>query len=188
MAELAYLAGVFDGEGCIFACHHRNYVQTGVSVNGTYYPMIRSFFDTFKLGSLNVTTDRQKYKNAGTRDLWRWAATNRTDQMYVLTLLSPWLIEKAEQARCLLRFLQGDPIDVVSELKQLKRFNFAASEYEIIHAKTLPHYKLNEARTIEIYKRVHAGEKGKDLAQEYGVSRSTISKIKRGDSTYVRNL
>lgn len=39
---------------------------------------------------------------------------------------------------------------------------------------------LSDQRAAELKRRVLAGEKGLDLAKEFGVSRSTVSRIKRG--------
>lgn len=184
--DIIYLAGVFDGEGCITAKYHRNYIQTSVSVNGTCYPMIRKFYDVFKFGSLNCTTNREKYNHSGTKDLWRWSATNRKDQEYFLNQIVNILIEKKEQAETLLKFLNGEKIDIVADLKQLKKFTYKKENNEIIFAKNTPHFKLNKFNTLEIYNRLSIGECGKTLAKEYNVSESTISKIRKKDNKYLK--
>jgi hypothetical protein len=40
--------------------------------------------------------------------------------------------------------------------------------------------KLTAEQALDIYKRLQAGEKGRDLAREYGVREGTISAIKKG--------
>lgn len=45
---------------------------------------------------------------------------------------------------------------------------------------TNPHVKLSPAQVLIIKNELHKGVSVKDLAQEYGVNPSTISRIKRG--------
>lgn len=188
--NVIYLAGVFDGEGCITAGKYKDttYIQTAVSANGSFYPMVRKFHDVFGFGSVNGTTGREAYAHSGTRDMWRWSATKRQHQVLFLRAVLPWLIEKRAQADVLLAFLDGEPVDVVAKLRELKRFNFPLADNEVIFANGTQHYKLNREQTLDIYRRATAGESGRELAKEYGVSSSSISKIKRGDSMYVESL
>lgn len=101
--KLAYLAGFFDGEGCISVarCSPRNrtnvktYHYLRIKVSNKDRRVIDLFADTFKCGSI--------YKDKR-NDVWDWATANKLNVRQVLNALLPHLIIKKTRATLALKF------------------------------------------------------------------------------------
>lgn len=92
-AELAYIAGIFDGEGCINFSTQKGTVYVRVIVSNTDYRIIQHLSTSFGGAIVKLKKVNEKWK-----DSWQWilawsAAVDFLEQ------ISPWLIIKQHQAQ-----------------------------------------------------------------------------------------
>jgi len=99
-ALLAYMAGIFDGEGTVGI---KKYLPKGDNRTMCYFLYLRvgmQSFDVINLfqktfgGSLNEECVRQE----GKYPIWRWDATGKNHVTAILGALLPYLIVKRDQA------------------------------------------------------------------------------------------
>ncbi|ASR76460.1 LAGLIDADG endonuclease [Streptomyces phage Sushi23] len=94
--NLAYYAGLFDGEGCVSINKVKGYngrkdsFQLRASVSSTNKPIL----DRLHMKFGGVVVER---KRAGAQLSWQWVLTSRMARDF-LTLLEPYLIIKHDQA------------------------------------------------------------------------------------------
>jgi hypothetical protein len=110
--HMAYLAGLFDGEGTFCICrqpstkskdghsnvYHHPKVRIGMSCKDT----IKMVHESFKLGSFydeGVRKDRPTYKI-----MYRWEVGSRKDCVEVIEKLLPYLKTKKPAAELVLKF------------------------------------------------------------------------------------
>lgn len=98
--DLAYIAGLFDGEGCIHWAKVRGYRYPHASIQMTTTGGLTLVVDLFG-GQLSKHQDRRGHK-----DTYRWTAANRKALSF-LKAIRPWLKEKAEQADKVFQFYSG---------------------------------------------------------------------------------
>lgn len=107
--DLAWAAGIFDGEGCFTirrnkptpTSKHVSVIHTAVSVVGmTHRPTIERLHHLFEVG--NVTVELPRKKNH--KPQWKWYV-NGPQACWVAAAMYPWLITKKEEARTLIRML-----------------------------------------------------------------------------------
>ena len=93
MLTIAYIAGLFDGEGCVYVQKANTSSLITVSIAGSYEPVLRKVQELFS-GVVRGTS-----KKIGNRHKkpWRWEAHGR-DTLYFLESVSPYLQEKKAQA------------------------------------------------------------------------------------------
>ena len=91
MEALAWAAGLFDGEGCVYMAGHR--VQ--MSLNNTHLPTVRRFHEIVGTGSVHATKNNSK--PAHCKPMWAWHASCAKAEVVLRSLL-PWLVTKREQA------------------------------------------------------------------------------------------
>lgn len=89
--ELAYLAGYFDGEGCI-RLDSTEVHSLHVTIVSADKSVLTRFVTSFG-GKLTAVKKRKAYY----RDLWHWSACN-TDAQAILLQLIPYLDAKLNQA------------------------------------------------------------------------------------------
>src|ERR1051325_242005 len=86
--EIAWLAGLFEGEGCV-SFTGKNCVQ--VSINMTDKDIIERAYKLFgEKGSFRY----YKSKNPNHKDTWNWAVSERDQAIELITLLLPWMGER----------------------------------------------------------------------------------------------
>ena len=108
--ELAYFAGILDGEGCFCLHSHtakpsfRGHIYAcAIHVGNTDIRLLQWIADRF--GGRVFAEQRQ---NAKWKDVWRWYA--RTDDMDVwLPAVLPYLIIKRDQAELLMAYRKTLP-------------------------------------------------------------------------------
>ena len=95
--ELAYLAGFFDGEGCIslYTSHGRRYLTVSVSQTN------RFILESFRFAFGGQVYEGQKHN--GKRDIWRWTATTKIAAEF-LKQIYPFLKLKKGEATIALEF------------------------------------------------------------------------------------
>lgn len=105
--QVAYLAGIIDGEGSIyignFSCNAKTgspYFQTNIQVTNTSKELIDWLEDTFG-GLVSKRTPRQMAKNS-TKQAWVWTASG--DRVtHICELITPYLICKKRHAEIMLK-------------------------------------------------------------------------------------
>lgn len=96
--ELAYLAGIVDGEGC-FAMHKRgHHYGTQIEVGNTDLLLM----DWLK-SHFGGTVSHEPRSNKKHQDIWRWRTTTDTLEV-ILQSLIPYLIVKKRQAQIMLAY------------------------------------------------------------------------------------
>ena len=189
VCQLAYFAGLFDGEGTVGVYATSNgkndkvYWSAKVAVTCTYRPAVEDFSRVFQVGQLS--SDKRTKNHLGAKPLWRWQITNKADIAYFLSSVLPFLREKREQAEIVIAYCGGriDGEEVANKLKHIKSIVFP---HDIGEGERRVFGNNSEdgscARTTysvaeEIRARVRAGEKQCSLVKEYGFSQSMVSKI-----------
>lgn len=105
--QIAYLAGIIDGEGSIYIGNFsRNaktgspYFQTNIQVTNTEKDLIDWLFETFG-GLISKRTPRQMPKNS-TKQAWVWTASGER-VTHLCELILPYLLCKKRQAEIMLK-------------------------------------------------------------------------------------
>lgn len=112
--ELAYMAGLFDGEGYVCLFFDKNYcpVSSGRSVAAAYrltvgitmiHEGVIRWFHSFWGGSHAITKSR--IKNANWSDAWHWRISGNKAEEF-LRVMYPYLRVKKHQAALGFKFLQ----------------------------------------------------------------------------------
>ncbi len=103
-----YLAGVFDGEGMVAV------KRNGAKKSGGYYygatvrvgmcclPVLQSFQARFSGGIYSGG----RMRNDAWAPSWIWTLAKRSDVYNFLLTVSPWLIEKRQQALTAIEYLE----------------------------------------------------------------------------------
>lgn len=204
--ESAYAAGVFDGEGSVGLYATSNgksekvYWAVKLSVVGTHRPMIEALSEHFGVGSF-TTQKRQTVRRTPSRDYeadmckqgWRWSVQSKRDVAAVLREILPYLIEKREQAEAVLRYCEGDlDGETAARLcKAAKQFEFPLGDFDSyaprvnsgnLTGASNPAASITENTARAIKQALTRGRKGVEVAEEFGVSKHLVSKIKTGKS------
>ena len=121
-ANLAYLAGIMDGEGCFTIKHNKttDVYFTSVSVGMTELPAINLMVEMFG-GKV-----REDSSGIRSRTMYRWESSGATKNKEVLESLLPYLRVKKDQAYTLLQCLStirstGGKVPTSYETKQLRK-------------------------------------------------------------------
>jgi hypothetical protein len=97
--ELAYLAGIIDGEGCLSMGNvHTGVYTTQIYIGNTDARVIEWLYRTFG-GSIALRPS----PNPKHKPLWRWLASGKNLNVLLQAVL-PYLIVKKEQALLLLEY------------------------------------------------------------------------------------
>ena len=107
IAEIAYLAGIIDGEGSIYIGNFSSnpktgnkYYQTNMEVTNTEKSLIDWLHSTFG-GHINAYTAKQTPKNSR-KAVWRWIASGER-MTHLCEMILPFLICKVPQANIMLK-------------------------------------------------------------------------------------
>ena len=96
--EIIYLAGFFDGDGCITTSPKTNFRLTISNTNKEILDWIKKNFG----GNIN---NQHLPKNPKHNTSWKWITTKRTDVLRILELIYPYLIVKKKQAKLIINYL-----------------------------------------------------------------------------------
>lgn len=106
VAEMAYMAGIIDGEGSIYIGNFSSnpktgnkYYQTNIEVTNTDKNLIDWISNTFG-GRINIYTAKQTPKNSR-RTVYRWIATGER-VTHLAEILLPYLIAKKKQCQIMI--------------------------------------------------------------------------------------
>lgn len=107
IAEIAYLAGIIDGEGSIYIGNFSSnpktgakYYQTNIEVTNSAKPMIDFLLKTFG-GRVYQYTANQTPKNSR-KTYWRWIATGEC-VTHLSELILPYLTAKTRQCEIMIK-------------------------------------------------------------------------------------
>ena len=96
--DLAWSAGIFDGEGCVVLATRKYAHRTGyalrLTVANTDVRMLKRLKQIFKVGHLYT----HKRKNVVRRDCWIWLLSGNNARNF-LALVYPYLVTKRAQAK-----------------------------------------------------------------------------------------
>lgn len=95
-ASIEYLAGFFDGEGCIravLAKDKKNAAGLHIFITNTYLPILTLFEQKF-----GGTTSLRNISNPKHKAAYQWRMSSRKEIKNFLQQIEPHLIEKKEQA------------------------------------------------------------------------------------------
>lgn len=105
-SEIAYAAGLFDGEGCVMVNHDtsRPSPRLQIEIAGSYLPMfdwlVENFGGNYYVGERPLGVgEAGRYGTVRTRHKqgYKWSLTGRKAVEF-LTVVLPFLMEKREQA------------------------------------------------------------------------------------------
>ena len=124
--DLAYTAGIIDGEGCIKIYkvnaetinRPNNRYVLNVQVSMVTKEVVRWFYKKY-LGYLYLDKINT-YKHPNWRDRQRWMLQNQKCKLFLEQIL-PYLKTKKYQAKLALKFLQISPGDIKSKHKFWKK-------------------------------------------------------------------
>jgi hypothetical protein len=113
--EVAWLAGLFDGEGSIILKKRSrpNSLSSRITITNTFYPLLERVIEVTGTGKLYEMT-RYKPDPSHARS-WNWQC-NGSNARLVLEQLLPWLIVKKERAEIILG------LRPLSEFKLLRQY------------------------------------------------------------------
>jgi len=102
VADLAWFAGLFDGEGYIGILPSRknryNSYHLVIGINMTHYATIKHIRSVWGFGSVNLIKQAHIGKDGCSRKaLWRWCV-GPNQSLQVLMICYPYLVTKKEQA------------------------------------------------------------------------------------------
>lgn len=102
--EIAWLAGVFDGEGNIAWPRKRNVHTARISVANTCFPLLDKLVEVTGTGSI---VGRKVYANPKHSTCASWACQGDRAKA-LLRLMLPWLIVKRENAEIVLEAAEAN--------------------------------------------------------------------------------
>lgn len=117
--ELAYLAGFFDGEGCVQSDGRT------VGITNTFPDVLHRFKRAFGGRVSPKATNRD---NPGGKALWRWGISGIDARNFLQTMI-PLLVEKRPQAEAYLSAWMHGPktmerVHLLKRLRDLKHVNY----------------------------------------------------------------
>jgi len=123
-ADLGWLAGIIDGEGCIAAYSKDGKIRLDVTVDTTSPKMEKHIRKIYKKHDIwHTECVKQAGKNS-TRPVLRVRVAKKLGVIRLLKLLLPYLINKKQEAKALIEWYEtkGHHDDcIVGELKRLKK-------------------------------------------------------------------
>lgn len=166
-----------------------------MSLVGTHRPMIQAVYEHFGIGHFS-TQKRQAVQHTPRGPVlgkqgWRWQVSSRQDVLTILTAIRPHLIEKADQADIVMAYCRGEMSgeDAEAQCKAAKRFEFGADGFDAYAPRrndgnnageSNPAATITEAQAEVIRSRLASGDRGSDIARDLGVSKSLVSRVRRG--------
>ncbi len=127
--ELAYFAGIVDGEGC-FAMHKHRADRFGAQLQiGNTDPLLMQWIQTHFGGSLSL----EKRPNAKHQHVWRWIAAS-ADLDLILRSLVPYLITKKRQAELFIAYRATLSLVVNVSRSTVRKSDEVKKERRRIHA------------------------------------------------------
>lgn len=129
-----YLAGFFDGEGCLSMGQAKGGIYLMASCTHTYFPILEYLQDNFNGCLFSVKKEKPHHKHRK-----QWSTKRLYDIQALIERLGPYIVEKKPQFDLALRYIdwrfqypycrgfkgQGIPwkskLHMIQEMKDLKR-------------------------------------------------------------------
>lgn len=103
IADLAWAAGLFEGEGCI----SHNKIAPRASISMSDEDVVRRFHRLIGMGSVAATPRKKE----GYKDLWTWTVAGYKSTQYVMALLWQWLgVRRKARTEEILKQFQNGPV------------------------------------------------------------------------------
>lgn len=102
LTDLAWCAGLFDGEGCICISLSTNGYRLSVRINMNHESALRRVQQIMGAGTLRAQCLRPPRHQT-----WTWFIGRRSEVERILATLLPYLVVKREEASIGLRFLRA---------------------------------------------------------------------------------
>lgn len=136
--ELAWSAGIIDGEGCIGISRKTNNIYTiTIQISMTHQLTINRIYEIFRLGNLYF----RKARNCKHNDQYQWNSAGK-DLYNILKLIYPYLITKEEQAILAIEFYEKCMIN--SGLKEERGNNLNVETVDLMLGLYLDMKELNK--------------------------------------------
>lgn len=138
--ELAYLAGLMDGEGSVGLYvrtpknSDRHSVVLRVSIGNTSKPMIDWLINTTKVGSVRA----KSWDKLTRRQAWVWSVCSK-QAVELLRSIRPWMITKAPQVDIVLKVAE---MEVAENIRQGSKPSEELQSFRIEAAKQVKALKL----------------------------------------------
>jgi len=118
--EAAYIAGLVDGEGCIYACSRRSSIEGGLSLGSTNRDVLVYLRNVSGVGSV-TPEDKGKKRKKNHRPIYVWTVTVASVRS-LLIQLEPHLKIKKPQATLLIKLfgMSKYPSKIVDHPSQFK--------------------------------------------------------------------
>jgi hypothetical protein len=100
--QLAYIAGILDGEGCIMLnSTKQGYVISTVTVSMANASCMRLLHSITGVGTLRAT-----HRKGYTRTYYVWQASDRLEVYMLLKAIYPYLVVKRAEAESVMEFIE----------------------------------------------------------------------------------
>lgn len=140
--KLAWLAGLIDGEGCLYGLHKTsqhaskasadNRIEIKLEIHSASSRMIDAVSDILDTAGIVCHREKPKHQPLSTRPAHRLRVINKCALRDLLKLLLPYLVVKRPEAELVLSFLerqcavsryrmQPADLEMIAQLKALKR-------------------------------------------------------------------
>lgn len=105
--ELAYLAGIVDGEGSIGLYYSRthNVPKVSLAVINTDFRLRDWVMSMIPWAKIH---ERDRENSLGKRRCWTWTVKNREQVNTILSAICPYMVVKADQAKLVLSLLNDE--------------------------------------------------------------------------------
>jgi len=117
--EKAWLAGIFDGEGCVW-CRWPKRKNVIVEIKMTHFETIHRINSLFQG---RIATGALSKNAFGRKPQWRWSLDTRGSRLF-LSLVLPYLVTKRREAEIALQLCDRGPnvpMDILAkELKEAR--------------------------------------------------------------------
>jgi hypothetical protein len=170
----SYVAGFFDGEGCIRL--YQRGVQWSVAQSGQRGVAVLTDIKMF-MSSDGITSSLYRPKQTKTGTINCLVATGRENVSYIIGRLMPFLHVKKSECQDVLRYFRLFP-----SRAEGKALGLCISRGRREGRRSKGKAVLCEDQVKEIRLRLAGGERQASLALRYGVHFNTIAGIKRGTS------
>lgn len=129
--DLAYFAGLFDGEGCVSLApvkrrQTRVSYQLSIAISLTHLPTLQHVRAIWSLGTVNPVAEK-RLRREHNKPMWRWSALSN-QACYILEIVTPLLIVKKAEAELGIAFQH-------EKRRRKKLFGYHGSTPEIYYAR-----------------------------------------------------
>lgn len=136
--ELAYLAGIVDGEGSVgvYWCKDHSAPTFQFFVTNTNFDLERWIRQRLPWAKIR---SRVRKGSLGTKPIWEWACKNRKLLKPLLEALYPYMVIKAPQVKLMLSLMDDESKELGDNLRNKKpspelveRRNFTVSQLKVL--------------------------------------------------------